>query len=224
MDCFSLYLQSVLKCFWSNIHTLMDVSESSLELLSLRSKCKTSHAVCLIVLHTLHGEYSTALQVSNHSHVLSCIAAVQILQDQFVCFPLRQNLALLTWLQLQTFKHPPNRDVVMWEAHLKGGCAIQQRRRIFYLLHNFDFCRKKVADKPLMWYDDTWQHCAQFLVMLIKSDTYSLRWVWHWQKVFQVWRSKQTRPVCCSPWPSAFGPCHWRRSRTFRCFAVPPRS
>lgn len=83
---------------------------------------------------------------------------------------------------------------------------------------------KKVADKPLKWYDDTWQHCAQFLVMLIKSDTYSLRWVWHWQKVFQVWRSKQTRPVCCSPWPSAFGPRHWRRSRTFRCFAVPPRS
>lgn len=34
MDCFSLYLQSVLKCFWSNIPTLMDVSESSLELLS----------------------------------------------------------------------------------------------------------------------------------------------------------------------------------------------
>lgn len=51
--------------------------------------------------------------MSDHSGVVSCVAAVDVLQGQLVSFTLRQNLTLVAGLQLHTFEHPPDGDVVV---------------------------------------------------------------------------------------------------------------
>lgn len=93
------------------------------------------------VLRTLYSKHGAAVQVSDHGRVLSCVAAVDVLQDQFVSFPLRQNLAFLACLQLKAFEHPPDGDIVVRQAQLKGGGAVQQGFHVFNLLNNLDCCK-----------------------------------------------------------------------------------
>lgn len=66
-----------------------------------------------MVVLTLNRERGAALQVAHHSRVFSCVAAVNILQDQFMSFSLSQNLTPVTGLQLRPFEHPFNGNVVM---------------------------------------------------------------------------------------------------------------
>lgn len=68
---------------------------------------------------------STALHMSNHSSVLSCLVVIHILDDQLVRFSLRQHFDVFTWFKLNVIEHPFDRDVIMRQAQLKRGSGIQ---------------------------------------------------------------------------------------------------
>lgn len=62
---------------------------------------------------TLDRQRGAALEVTHHGRVFSCVAAVNVLQDQFMSFSLSQDLTLVACFKLRPFKQPFNRDVVM---------------------------------------------------------------------------------------------------------------
>lgn len=87
---------------------------------------------------TLYDEVSAALQVSNHSRVLSLFAVVHIANYQFVGSLLRKDGVVLTGLQLHIIKHPFYRDVVLRDPHFKHRGSTQQGCDIFRLLQDLD--------------------------------------------------------------------------------------